>query len=121
MDWEKIATFGLCYLVLFFFFALLASNTWERYLASKETRQNIAAFAEQMSKSRETYRDMMLDTLAALAMQKSQMLVQDMDGNWRLTALDTASREDVRKWLERSVHQAKAAANEEGGAPATEK
>ena len=34
MDWEKIATFGLCYLVLFFFFALLANNTWERYLAS---------------------------------------------------------------------------------------
>ena len=74
-----------------------------------------------MSKSRETYRDMMLDALASIAMEKTLVLVQDMDGNWQLSTLDTASREDVRKWLERSVHQAKAAAQEEGKAPAETK
>ena len=113
MDWKTIANFGLLYLVVFFFFALLANNTWQNYLRAKETQQNIALFAEQMSKNRESYRDMMLNALAAFSMQKSLVLVQDIHGNWRLTTLDTASREDVRKWLERSVHQARAAAQEE--------
>lgn len=43
-------------------------------------------------------------------MQKSLVLVQSNDGSWRLSALDTSSREEVRQWLERTRQQAEDAA-----------
>ena len=106
-------TCGLLYGVLFCWLVSLGCDYYRASMRHKEREAEFSKLLEAFRHSRESSTRTIHECLAALAMQKSLVLVQRNDGSWRLSALDTSSREEVRQWLERTRQQAEDAAQKE--------
>lgn len=116
MSLEKILGYGLVYLVILFLFALVGLDVYKSSLRHKEQidtnfknhAQNIAQ-SEALVSAFEANRATMMETVAALAAQKSLVLITDENGNWKLVALDTGNRDRIRAFLDQQRQNAEAA------------
>lgn len=94
MDIEKICIYGLLYLFLVLWMTSLVGDIYKSNLRHQEqldtNTKNHAANLEQtqaLAKAFDESRSNTLEAIAALAMQKSLVLIADADGNWKLVAL----------------------------------
>lgn len=106
MDIEKMLGYGLMYLGVFFLISLVVSDVYKSRLRHESqidiNAKNHAENIEQtkaLARALDENRNSMLEAIAALAMQKSLVLIAADDGNWKLVALDTSSKDKVREWL----------------------
>lgn len=116
MGLEKILGYGLVYLVILFLFALVGLDVYKSSLRHTEQMdtnvknhaQNIAQ-GEALVLALEANRATLIETVAALAAQKSLVLITDESGNWKLVALDTGNRDRIRAFLDQQRRDAEAA------------
>ena len=106
MDIEKVCIYGLLYLFLALWMTSIVGDIYKSSLRHREqldtNAKNHAANLEQtkaLARALDENRSNMLEAIAALAMQKSLVLIASDDGNWKLVALDTGSKDKVREWL----------------------
>ena len=106
MEIEKMLGYGLMYLGVFFLLSLVVSDVYKSRLRHESqidiNAKNHAESLEQikaLARALDENRNSMLEAIAALAMQKSLVLIASDDGNWKLVALDTGSKDNVREWL----------------------
>lgn len=117
MGIEKILGYGLVYLAFLFLFTLVGLDVYKSSLRHTEQMdtnvknhaQNIAQ-AEALARALEANRETMMETVAALAAQKSLVLITDESGGWKLVALDTGNRDRIRAFLDQQRRDAEAAA-----------
>ena len=106
MDIEKACIYGLLYLFLALWMASIVGDLYKSNLRHKEqidantknykeNLENTQVLAQALVDSRDSIRE----AIAALAMQKSLVLIAADDGDWKLVALDTGSKDKVREWL----------------------
>lgn len=117
MDLEKICIYGLLYLFLALWMASVVGDIYKSSLRHRESldtnAKNIAANREQtqvLARALADSRDHIKEAIAALAMQKSLVLIADDNGSWKLVALDTGSKDQLREWLAQQRRDAEAAA-----------
>ena len=106
MDIEKACIYGLLYLFLALWMASIVGDIYKSNLRHRESldtnAKNHAVNLEQtqvLARALADSRDSIKEPIAALAMQKSLVLIASDDGNWKLVALDTSSKDKVREWL----------------------
>lgn len=106
MDIEKACIYGLLYLFLALWMASIVGDIYKSNLRHRESldtnAKNHAANLEQtqvLARALVDNRDSIREAIAALAMQKSLVLIASDDGDWKLVALDTGSKDKVREWL----------------------
>lgn len=106
MDIEKACIYGLLYLFLALWMASIVGDIYKSNLRHKESldtnAKNYAVNLEQtqvLARALVDNRDSIREAIAALAMQKSLVLIASDDGDWKLVALDTDSKDKVREWL----------------------
>ena len=106
MEIEKMFGYGLMYLGVFFLLSLVVSDVYKSRLRHESqidiNAKNHAENLEQiktLARALDENRNSMLEAIAALAMQKSLVLIASDDGNWKLVALDTGSKDKVSEWL----------------------
>lgn len=100
MGIEKWLGYGLLYLALFLLFALIVFDAYKSSLRHKEQVESLQSMAVSLRETRQGFEKSVLNALAALAVQKSLILIESADGNWQLTALDTDSKNKVSAWLD---------------------
>ncbi|WP_297892995.1 hypothetical protein [uncultured Desulfovibrio sp.] len=106
MDIEKACIYGLLYLFLALWMASIVGDIYKSNLRHKEQIDaNTKNYKENLEKTQVLAqalvdsRDSIREAIAALAMQKSLVLIASDDGDWKLVALDTGSKDKVREWL----------------------
>ena len=106
MEIEKMLGYGLMYLGVFFLLSLVVSDVYKSRLRHESqidiNAKNHAESLEQikaLARALDENRNSMLEAIAALAMQKSLVLIASDDGSWKLVALDTGSKDKVSEWL----------------------
>ena len=106
MDIEKACIYGLLYLFLALWMTSIVGDIYKSSLRHREqldtNAKNHAANLEQtqvLARALVDSRDSIKEAIAALAMQKSLVLIASDDGNWKLVALDTGSKDKVSEWL----------------------
>lgn len=106
MEIEKMLGYGLMYLGVFFLLSLVVSDVYKSRLRHESqidiNAKNHAENLEQiktLARALDENCNSMLEAIAALAMQKSLVLIASDDGNWKLVALDTGSKDKVSDWL----------------------
>ena len=106
MDIEKTCIYGLLYLFLALWMASIIGDIYKSNLHHREQIDaNAKNHAENLAQTKalaqalDDNRTSTLEAISALAMQKSLVLITDENGNWKLVALDTGSKDKVRKWL----------------------
>ena len=106
MDIEKACIYGLLYLFLALWMASIVGDIYKNNLRHRESldtnAKNHAANLEQtqvLARALVDNRDSIREAIAALAMQKSLVLIASDDGDWKLVALDTGSKDKVSEWL----------------------
>lgn len=106
MDIEKACIYGLLYLFLALWMASIVGDIYKSNLRHKEQIDaNTKNYKENLEKTQVLAqalvdsRDSIREAIAALAMQKSLVLIAADDGDWKLVALDTGSKDKVREWL----------------------
>ena len=106
MDIEKAFIYGLLYLFLALWMASIVGDIYKSNLRHKEQIDaNTKNYKENLEKTQVLAqalvdsRDSIREAIAALAMQKSLVLIASDDGDWKLVALDTGSKDKVREWL----------------------
>lgn len=106
MDIEKACIYGLLYLFLALWMASIVGDLYKSNLRHKEQFDaNTKNYKENLEKTQVLAqalvdsRDSIREAIAALAMQKSLVLIASDDGDWKLVALDTGSKDKVREWL----------------------
>ena len=106
MDIEKACIYGLLYLFLALWMASIVGDIYKSNLRHKEQIDaNTKNYKENLEETQVLAqalvdsRDSIREAIAALAMQKSLVLIASDDGDWKLVALDTGSKDKVRKWL----------------------
>lgn len=127
MELGKILGYGLIYLMILFLFARVGLDVYKSRLRHIEqvdaNEKNYATNVEQgqlLARALDDSRQSLREAIAALAMQKSLVLIADENGNWKLVALDTGSKDKVSEWLAQQRRDAEAAAKPpEPPAPAT--
>lgn len=86
MGIEKWLGYGLLYLALFLLFALIVFDAYKSSLRHKEQVESLQSMAVSLRETRQGFEKSVLNALAALAVQKSLILIESADGNWQLTA-----------------------------------
>ena len=106
MDIEKVCIYGLLYLFLALWMTSIIGDLYKSNLRHRESldtnAKNYAVNLEQtqvLARALVDNRDSIREAIAALAMQKSLVLIASDDGNWKLVALDTGSKDKVSEWL----------------------
>lgn len=106
MDIEKVCIYGLLYLFLALWMASIVGDLYKSNLRHKEQIDaNTKNYKENLEETQVLAqalvdsRDSIREAIAALAMQKSLVLIAADDGDWKLVALDTGSKDKVREWL----------------------
>jgi hypothetical protein len=106
MDIEKTCIYGLLYLFLALWMASIIGDIYKSNLrhqeqidANTKNYKESLEHAQILARALVDSRDSIREAIAALAMQKSLVLIADEDGNWKLVALDTGSRDKVSEWL----------------------
>lgn len=106
MDIEKACIYGLLYLFLALWMASIVGDIYKSNLRHRESldtnAKNHAANLEQtqvLARALVDNRDSIREAIAALAMQKRLVLIASDDGDWKLVALDTGSKDKVSEWL----------------------
>ena len=106
MDIEKACIYGLLYLFLALWMASIVGDIYKSNLRHKEQIDaNTKNYKENLEETQVLAqalvdsRDSIREAIAALAMQKSLVLIASDDGDWKLVALDTGSKDKVREWL----------------------
>ena len=106
MDIEKVCIYGLLYLFLALWMASIVGDLYKSNLRHKEQIDaNTKNYKENLEKTQVLAqalvdsRDSIREAIAALAIQKSLVLIASDDGDWKLVALDTGSKDKVREWL----------------------
>lgn len=106
MDIEKVCIYGLLYLFLALWMASIVGDLYKSNLRHKEQIDaNTKNYKENLEKTQVLAqalvdsRDSIREAIAALAIQKSLVLIASDDGDWKLVALDTGSKDNVREWL----------------------
>lgn len=115
MDIEKMLGYGLMYLGVFFLISLVVSDVYKSRLRhesqidinAKNHEENLEQ-TKALARALDENRNSMLDAIAALAMQKSLVLIASDDGNWKLVALDTDSKDKISEWLEQQRREVQA-------------
>ena len=106
MDIEKVCIYGLLYLFLALWMTSIIGDIYKSNLRHREQIDaNAKNHAENLAQTKalaqalDDNRTSTLEAIAALAMQKSLVLIASDDGNWKLVALDTSGKDKVREWL----------------------
>ena len=106
MDIEKVCIYGLLYLFLALWMTSIVGDIYKSNLRHRESldtnAKNYAVNLEQtqvLARALVDNRDSIREAIAALAMQKSVVLIASDDGDWKLVALDTGSKDKVSEWL----------------------
>lgn len=106
MDIEKVCIYGLLYLFLALWMTSIVGDIYKSNLRHRESldtnAKNYAVNLEQtqvLARALVDNRDSIREAIAALAMQKSLVLIASDDGDWKLVALDTGSKDKVSEWL----------------------
>ena len=101
MEIKEMLFLGLLYLAGF---AYIFTIGMSGYIDYKRMKQSYAIHIDNVRNSEKQFSELMelqTKSLIALASQKSMILVQDPEtGSYTLKALDTASKEYVRQFLE---------------------
>lgn len=117
MDIEKACIYGLLYMFLALWMSSVIGDIYKSSLRHRESldtnAKNQAANLEQiqvLARALVDSRDSTKEAIAALAMQKSLVLIASDDGSWKLVALDTGTKNKVSDWLAQQRRDAEAAA-----------
>ena len=115
MDIEKACIYGLLYLFLALWMTSIIGDLYKSNLRHREqldtNAKNYAVNLEQtqvLARALVDNKDSIREAIAALAMQKSLVLIASDDGDWKLVALDTGSKDKVREWLAQQRRDAEA-------------
>lgn len=121
MDIEKACIYGLLYLFLALWMASIVGDIYKSNLRHKEQIDaNTKNYKENLEKTQVLAqalvdsRDSIREAIAALAMQKSLVLIASDDGDWKLVALDTGSKDKVREWLAQQRQDAETVEGQHG-------
>ena len=117
MDIEKACIYGLLYMFLALWMSSVIGDIYKGSLRHKAAldanAKNQAANLEQaqiLARALADSRDSIKEAIAALAMQKSLVLIASDDGSYKLVALDTGSKDRISEWLAQQRRDAEAAA-----------
>lgn len=117
MNIEKACIYGLLYMFLALWMSSVIGDIYKSSLRHRESldtnAKNQAANLEQiqvLARALADSRDSIKEAIAALAMQKSLVLIASDDGSYKLVALDTGSKDRISEWLAQQRRDAEAAA-----------